>query len=309
MENLSIVGTGLMGCSIAICVKDMFSSISGYDINPKNIEYAALNGIISKSSSIKRIAYESDVIIVSVPVDASIEIIPFILNEIDENTTVIDVGSTKSQICRAIQNHPRRANFVAAHPMAGSESSGPKSSNSEIFSGRKAIICQSEKSSILALNCAKSLFTKLGMTIEYMDVETHDRLVAMVSHLPQAISYGLAKTISQSANDDDPWCGIAAGGFDSSTRLAKSSSTVWVPILLQNKAYVSECLQEFITQMELLKELIDTDDKQGIKGFIRKSQNIRKEFENSNNNKNEQKNGNKSINRSKANQFVATGIE
>ena len=209
MKNLSIVGTGLIGCSIAMGVKGLFESIAGYDINPKNLGYAAAMGIIDKSWSIKRIAFESDVIVVSVPVDVALQIIPFILNEIKGNTVVIDVGSTKSVICAAIEGHPKRANYVAAHPMAGSEKSGPHTSTPEMFRGRKVIVSEPEKTSFSAMNIAMSLFGELGLSVDYMDVAMHDTLVALVSHFPQIVSYGIAKTVRDSMNEGDKWwhCG------------------------------------------------------------------------------------------------------
>jgi len=309
MKNISIVGTGLIGCSIGLGVKTMFKSIAGFDINPQNLDYALKTGMITQSWSIERIAYESDIIIVAVPVDVALTIIPDILNKIKGDTVVIDVGSTKSSICRVVKDHPKRDRFIAAHPMAGSEIGGPQGSREDLFNGRTAIICQSEQSSVFGLNQAKEIFRMLGMTIDYMNEDTHDSLVALVSHLPQIVSYGIANTVGQSMNGNQQWCGIAAGGFDSSTRLAKSLAEVWTPVLMQNKRHISEYLQLFIHQIETIKELIDVDDAEAINRFIHQSQVVREKFDNNSNGNKEKKDGSKTIVRTGATAAVASGIK
>lgn len=306
MKNISIVGTGLIGCSIAKGIKGMFKCIAGLDVNQQNIDYAINAGIINESWTIEGIAYESDVIIVAVPVDAAIPIVTNLLNKIKVDAVVIDVGSTKSSICSAVQNHPNRKNFVAAHPMAGSEIGGPQGSDGNLFNGKKSIICQAELSSKLAIQCAEEIFRMLGMEVEYMDEDRHDSLVSLVSHLPQIVSYGIASTVSCSKDINHQWLDIAASGFDSVTRLAKSPLEVWIPILIQNKEYISQNLQLFIHQIEIMRELIESEDIDALNQFIRQSQEVREKFDNSIRSK---RYGNKTISWSGATEVVVARIE
>ena len=308
-ENLSIIGTGLIGCSIALGVKGMFRNVAGYDSDVNNFEGAINAGIVNQSWSINRIAFGSDVIIVSVPVDVAVSIIPYILSKINDNAVVIDVGSTKSTICRAVRNHPRRGSFVAAHPMAGSENSGPQRANAQLLNGRKVIICEPELSSPLALSCAETIFTNLGMSIDFMDADAHDRVVALVSHLPQIVSYGVASTVAQTMEANHQWCDIAASGFDSSTRLAKSPSDVWTPIMIQNNEHIVDFLNLFIKQIETIKGFIESGDTDLINQFIHQSQTVRETFDKKQISQIDQKNGNKTIVRTSATQVVVPGVE
>lgn len=296
MKNISIVGTGLIGSSMALGLRGFTNGIVGFDSNPRSLDYAVKSGIIDFHVSLNSICYHSDIIIVSVPVDVAITIIPSILSKSKDDTIVIDVSSTKTQICDIVRNHPKRKNFIAAHPMAGSEMGGPQNADANLFNGRKVVICESELSSAVAIEHAIEIFKILGMSIEFMDAETHDSIVAMVSHLPQVVSFGLARTIGL-ANSNDLWSSVAASGFDSSTRLAKSSSDVWTPILIQNKEHISQYLTLFIQQIETIKGLIDSENIDAIDQFIQQSQGVREKFDNSLKNKINQKNGTKTISR------------
>jgi prephenate dehydrogenase len=306
-KKLSIVGTGLIGCSFALGVRNKFGEICGFDKDSESLDYAVQSGIIDSSSSLENISRDSDIIIVSVPVDVALTLIPKILFLAKNDAVVIDVGSTKVPICNALKDHPRRVCFVAAHPMAGSEASGSRNATENLFQGKKVIICQPEQSSTVALEQAQYIFKTLGMSIELMDAEVHDSLVSMVSHLPQVVSYCLTKAVDD-ASCNDLWSSIAATGFDSSTRLSKSSADIWIPILLQNKGNINNHLHLFIDEIKNLINLLDNDNADGLTQFILQSQIVREKFEKNVNN-NCQTNGNKSITRNKANKFVATGIE
>ncbi len=295
-KNISIVGTGLIGSSMALGLRGFTNGIVGFDSNPRSLDYAVKSGIIDFNVSLDSICCYSDIIIVSVPADVALTVIPEILSKSKEDTIVIDVSSIKAPICGILRNHPKRNNFIAAHPMAGSEMGGPQNADANLFNGRKVIICQSELSSSIAMEHAMEIFKILGMSIEFMDAETHDGLVAMVSHLPQVVSFGLAKTIGV-ANSNDQWSSIAASGFDSLTRLAKSSSEIWTPILIQNKEHVSKYLTLFIRQIETIKGLIESESIDAIDQFIQQSQGVRGKFDNSLKIKIDQKNESKTISR------------
>lgn len=306
--NISIVGTGLIGGSIALGLRGKGSVIFGFDKNPRNLGYAEKMGIVDFCASLDSICVCSDVIIVSVPADIALRIIPEILSKSKDEAIVIDVSSTKVSICKALKHHPKRRNFVAAHPMAGMEVGGPQNADAQILRGRKVVICQSELSSSNALGKAIDLFKTLGMHVELMDAETHDSLVAMVSHLPQVISYGLANAVSSASNDDD-WCNLAASGFDSATRLASSPANVWIPIINQNKEFILKHLNLFIHQMETMKEIIKKENNDALAVLIAQSQVVREKFENSSKFKIKHSHGDKTINWTDSTKVVAARVE
>lgn len=307
-RNISIVGTGLIGGSIGLGLRGKGNVIFGFDKNSRNLGYAEKMGIIDFSASMDSIYVCSDIIIVSVPVDIALRIIPEILTKSKDDAIVIDVSSTKVAICNELKNHPKRGNFIAAHPMAGMEVGGPQNADAQILRGRKVVICQSELSSSNALDKAIDLFKPLGLHTELMDAETHDSLVAMVSHLPQLVSYGLANTISV-ANNDDQWCNLAASGFDSVTRLASSPANVWTPIINQNKEYILKCLNLFIHQMETIKEIVKKDDNNAFVEFVAQSKIVREKFENSSKLEINHSHGDKTISWTDSTKVVATRVE
>ncbi len=306
--NISIVGTGLIGGSIALGLRGKGNVIFGFDKNPRNLGYAEKMGIVDFSASMDSICLCSDVIIVSVPVDIALKVIPEILTKSKENAIVIDVSSTKVTICNALKHHPKRRNFIAAHPMAGMEVGGPQNADAQILRGRKVVICQSELNSSNVLEKAIDLFKTIGMHVELMDAETHDSLVAMVSHLPQVISYGLTNTVFAASTDDD-WCNLAASGFDSATRLASSPADIWIPIINQNKEFILKHLNLFIHQMEMMKDIIKNEDNEALAALISKSQSVREKFENSMKLKNKHSHGDKTISWTDSTQVVAARVE
>ncbi|HCT30684.1 MAG TPA: prephenate dehydrogenase [Bacteroidales bacterium] len=307
-KNISIIGTGLIGGSIALGLRGKGNVIFGFDKNPRNIGYAEKMGIVDFSASMDSICVRSDIIIISVPADVALNIIPEILTKSKDDAIVIDVSSTKVSICNALKYHPKRRSFIAAHPMAGTEIGGPQNADFQILRGRKVVICQSELNSNNALDRAIDLFKTLGMHIELMDAETHDSLVAMVSHLPQLVSYGLANTVSLATNDDQ-WSSLAASGFDSSTRLASSSAKIWVPIINQNKECILKYLNLFIHQMEVMKEILKQNDNEALVEIITQSQMVREKFENSSKLKIKHSHGSKIISWSSTTKTVETRVE
>lgn len=307
-KNISIVGTGLIGCSIAMGLRGNSNRIYGFDTNAESIDYALKSGIIDSQASLEKICCISDIIIVSVPVDVALLLVPMILLKCKNDSVVIDVGSTKKPICSALQNNPKRANFVAAHPMAGADVGGSQNADAAILVGRKVVICQSELNSDFAMEQALDLFETLGMQPEFMDAVQHDSLVALVSHLPQMIAYGLANTVSK-VSPDDEWCRLAAFGFDSTSRLASSPANVWMPIINQNKDFIVQYLDFFINQMENLKEMITDNNVSELERFIAQSQNIREKFKKRTIVNEKYNHGNKTFRRLGSTTVVETKVE
>ncbi len=290
---VSIIGIGQIGGSIGLSLMGKARMVAGVDTNHDNLKYAMLNGMIDQALMLERAIQESDMIVVATPVDVALELIPAILNSIRENTVVIDMGSTKEPICRVTRNHPRRRNFVAAHPMAGSSVKGPQGADAALFCDRKVLVCQPELSSVNALNSAIELFHLLGASVEFIDERDHDRLVGLISHLPQVLSYVLANVVGVSEGESTNWLRFASTGFNSSTRLAKSPASMWSPIIMQNSENILRNIQMAVSELELLSDLIRSGNTHALEVFINRAVEVRNKFETSNKTENNLNHGNK----------------
>ena len=258
--NICIIGTGLIGGSMALDIKSIYDEavIYGIDANEINLNDAIQLGIIDKKAKNEDL-YIADLVIVALPVDIGLVIIPEILNAIGVETLVIDVGSTKLPICEALTNHKNRHNFMATHPIAGTEFSGPKAAIKGLFLGKTNIICEVEKTTFKLQERAMDLFKKLGMRIRYMDPKSHDKHIAYVSHLSHISSFMLGKTVIEKEKDERDIFDMAGSGFESTVRLAKSSPEMWIPIFKQNKKHIVKSLNEYISNLTNFKELLENE--------------------------------------------------
>jgi len=260
-----IIGTGLIGGSMALDIKTIYdvAKVFGIDTNEKHLEEAMQLGIIDDKAT-ENDLINADLVIVSVPVDVGLVILPKILNRIGEQTLVFDVGSTKLPICEALENHPKRKNFMACHPIAGTEFSGPKAAVKGLFEGKTNIICEVEKTTFKLQEKGMDLFKKLGMRIRYMDPKSHDKHIAYVSHLSHISSFMLGKTVIEKEKDEQDIFDMAGSGFESTVRLAKSSPAMWTPIFKQNKKQVVKSLEEYIENLTHFKELLENDNYEAV---------------------------------------------
>jgi prephenate dehydrogenase len=263
--NVHVIGIGLIGGSMVLDIKELHpnATIYGIDANPKHVKEAIDLGLIDKESSFDNLL-EADFVIVSVPVDISLTVLPKVLDAIGENTIVFDVGSTKSPICEVVAHHPKRRNFLAAHPIAGTEFSGPSAAIRGLFHGKTNIICEVEKTTFKLQEKAVQLFTTIGMRIRYMDPISHDKHIAYVSHLSHISSFMLGKTVINKEKDEQDIFDMAGSGFESTVRLAKSSPAMWTPIFKQNKKQVVKTLEEYISNLSNFKDLLEKDDFEAI---------------------------------------------
>ena len=259
--KIYIIGIGLIGGSMALDIKSIYddATIFGIDANEKHLDEAIQLGLIDEKAS-ENDLINADLIILSVPVDVGLVILPNILDKIGEQTLVFDVGSTKFPICDAVQNHPKRRNFLACHPIAGTEFSGPKAAVKALFEGKTNIICEVEKTTFKLQEKAMDLFKKLGMRIRYMDPKSHDKHIAYVSHLSHISSFMLGKTVIEKEKDEQDIFDMAGSGFESTVRLAKSSPAMWTPIFKQNKKQVVKSLEEYIQNLSNFKKLLEEDN-------------------------------------------------
>ncbi len=259
--NVFIIGLGLIGGSLSLDIQQKFkdATIYGIDTNEEHIEKALELRIIHEQAVISEVK-NADIVIISIPVDVSLDIIHQTLNIVSDNCLVIDVGSTKEQICKALENHPKRRNFLATHPIAGTEFSGPNAALKKLFIGKTNIICEVEKTAFKLQEIALDIFSKLGMRIRYMDAKSHDKHIAYVSHLSHISSFMLGKTVIEKEKNERDIFDMAGSGFASTVRLAKSSPAMWTPIFEQNKENVIETLNEYIQNLQQFKTLIEQNN-------------------------------------------------
>ena len=265
MEKVVIIGLGLIGGSLALDLKQRGSyRVFGIDQNARHLSRAKELGIIDDEGSFDTLE-DASVVVVAVPVDKIIEVTLKVLDHIGESTLVFDVGSVKEQLCKSIAEHPRRENFVAAHPLAGTEFSGPDAAVHYLFDGKVNIICEPDKTNWKILDKAFSLFKLLQMRIKMMQPAEHDRHIAYVSHLSHVSSFMLGKTVLDLEKNEQHIFDMASTGFASTVRLAKSSSSMWAPIFMENKANVLQALNGYIENLKEFKEMIEKDDRSALK--------------------------------------------
>ncbi|MDX6747425.1 prephenate dehydrogenase [Polaribacter sp. PL03] len=261
MKNIYMIGIGLIGGSFAIDIKKNNPDvvIHGIDASEKHLEEALSLGVIEKKATLDDIE-NADLVIVSIPVDATVKLLPIILDKISDNGLVVDAGSTKEAICKVVEHHSKRRNYLACHPIAGTENSGPTAAISGLYKGKTNIICEVEKTTFKLQEKALKLFADIGMRIRYMDPVSHDKHIAYVSHLSHISSFMLGKTVINKAKNERDIFDMAGSGFTSTVRLAKSSPAMWTPIFKQNKENVIETLEEYINNLQRFKELMQDDN-------------------------------------------------
>ncbi|MDP3313311.1 prephenate dehydrogenase [Lutibacter sp.] len=268
MEKLVIIGLGLVGGSLALDLKKRLGyQVFGIDHNPEHIKKALELGVIDAEINLSDLK-DASVVVIAVPVDKIAKITATVLDEISENTLVFDVGSVKNEICKALKNHPKRKNYVAAHPLAGTEFSGPEAAIYDLFDEKVNIICEVEKTDWKILDKALGIFKKLNMRIKMMNPEEHDRHIAYVSHLSHVSSFMLGKTVLGIEKNEQYIFDMASTGFASTVRLAKSSPATWAPIFLENKENIISSLEEYIKNLVEFKELIAANNGDAIKEIM-----------------------------------------
>lgn len=259
--TVTIIGTGLIGCSLGNRLKQtgFANKIIGIDNKSENIEAALQLGWIDESLSLHDAIQQSKLIIIAIPVDATLELLPNVLSKLDKQV-LMDVGSTKEIICSSVSENEKRGRFVATHPMWGTEKDGPRAVVKDAFEGRVAVICDKDKTDEDALQLTEKLYTTIGMQLVYMDSAIHDVHAAYVSHISHIASYALSLTVLEKEKEEDAIFELASGGFESTVRLAKSNPAMWVPIFKHNKENVLDVLNEHIVQLRKIKSCLEKDN-------------------------------------------------
>ncbi len=276
MKKIAVIGLGLIGGSLALELKKTsWATIYGIDKNPEHLQKALELGIIYRKANID-IVKDMDVVIIAVPVNIAPKIAKQVLDLINENTLVFDVGSTKAGICGAIKDHPNRKNFVALHPIAGTEFSGPDAAIYDLFTDKVNIICEQHLSSPAMIDRTSKLFESLKMRNVFMkSAKQHDTHIAYVSHLSHISSFMLGKTVLEIEKDEKSIFNMAGSGFASTVRLAKSNPETWTPIFLQNKESILKSLNEYIKNLNEFKQIIENESVEDVYAMMESTNRIK----------------------------------
>jgi prephenate dehydrogenase len=276
-KKIAIVGVGLIGGSLAIQLheKKISSKLIGVESNKEHAKKAIELELVDEVMNLDDAIATSDVIVLAIPVDKLVDLLPSILNKIKKQI-VIDLGSTKSQLINVVKDHPKRGRYVATHPMWGTEYSGPQAAVRGAYENKAVIICNAHESDADALEWTKAMYKKIGMHLLEMEAKAHDLHAAYVSHISHITSFALANTVLQKEKEEQAIFELASAGFESTVRLAKSNPAMWVPIFMQNKVNVLDVLNEHIEQLKKFKESIEKEDNSYLMKLIEDANKIRR---------------------------------
>jgi prephenate dehydrogenase len=276
MKQVCIIGVGLIGGSFALDLKQYINGVRvlGIDQNEAHLTDALELGIIDQIGTFDRLM-DADLVVLAIPVNAAIKVLPQVLELIADHTVVIDMGSTKEAICEVVSSHPRRAQFLATHPIAGTEFSGPSAAITGLFKNKTNIICELDKTTTALSEPVLELFKTLGMHLRFMPAKDHDKHIAYVSHLSHISSFMLGKTVIEKEKNERDIFDMAGSGFESTVRLAKSSPAMWTPIFEQNKANVIETLTEYIQNLNQFKSYMENDDFEAVYNEMKNTNHIK----------------------------------
>jgi prephenate dehydrogenase len=274
--TITVIGLGLIGGSMALDLKarGYCSRIIGVDTNPEHCKQAISLGIVDEIKNLND-ALDSEIIIVAIPVSDTANILPYILDNINEKTVVMDVGSTKLHICNAVKKHLKREQFVGTHPIAGTENSGPAAAMKNLFDNKITILCVDD-SALWAVERITNLYETLNMKLVFMKADEHDKHVAYISHISHISSFALATTVLEIEKSASAIFELAGSGFESTVRLAKSSPDMWAPIFEQNAKHVSRALNTYIKHLIKFKKNIDKKNTKANYEMMKQANAIRK---------------------------------
>ena len=259
--KVTIIGTGHIGGSMAISLLEngFAKKIIGVDRNKDSLDKALRRRIIDEAMPLEEGVKNADIVILSTPVDAMLKLLPAVLDLV-ENQIVIDVGSTKQCILETVENHSKRQQYVATHPMAGTEHSGIEAAIPNLFKDKYTVICEAEKSLPAAVALVENMYRSMDMKIAYLGGQEHDVHAAYVSHISHISSFALALTVLEKEKDEKQIFELASSGFASTVRLAKSSPDMWTPIFRQNRDNVLDVLDEHINVLSQFRSFLIKND-------------------------------------------------
>lgn len=280
--KIGVIGLGLIGGSMAIDLRrrGFATALLGVDADPVNASAAEKMGLVDRIVTLEECIDQSDMVIVSVPVGAALKLLPGILDRFEQtgakDKIVVDVCSTKELLARSVKYHSCRRQYVASHPMSGTEYSGPWAAKPGLFDGRAGIICDSQESDPKAVRVVEELYQALNMRLIYMNSSNHDVHTAYVSHVSHVTSFALALTVLDKEKDEKHIFDLASGGFSSTVRLAKSGASMWTPILMQNRDNVLHVMDTYIEKMQDFRQALASDDEDAVRNLIEEANKIRR---------------------------------
>lgn len=276
-KRIAIIGVGLIGGSLALQLneKGFASKITGVEANEEHAKKAVELGLVDEILPLDKAVADADVVFLAIPVDKMVGLLPAILDLVQDQI-VIDMGSTKDLLLKAVSDHPKRKRYVATHPMWGTEYSGPAAAVKGAFENKAVIFCNESGSDPDALAWAREMYKGIGMHLLSMEAESHDLHAAYVSHISHITSFALANTVLEKEKEDDAIFEMASAGFESTVRLAKSNPAMWVPILMQNKENVLDVLNEHISQLRKFKSCLEKENWEYLSELIAGANKIKK---------------------------------
>jgi prephenate dehydrogenase len=279
--KVTVIGLGLIGGSLARSLRKngLATSLVGVETNASHAEEALQLGLVDQVQSLEEGCAEADLVVLAIPVDAARQLVLAVLDLVLPKAVVADMGSTKEGICKTVEKHEKRGQFVAAHPIAGTENNGPRAAIDGLFAEKVAIICNREQSSEAALECVEEMFRVLQMNVISMNSKEHDEHIAYVSHLSHISSFALGNTVLEIEKDEKSIFNMAGSGFASTVRLAKSAPSMWAPIFAQNHENISAALAIYINKLTHFKKLIDEKDVKGLASLMSDANEVRRVLE------------------------------
>ncbi len=272
LGTLGIAGIGLIGGSLAKDVRTygLATRILGWNRTEHHAKRALELGLVDAvMPSLEALVEASDVVVLAFPVNILVQCLPGLLDKARPGQVFIDVGSTKYALAQAVEGHPHRGRFVACHPMAGTERSGPDAAVDHLFQHRFTILVDVEKSDTDALQKVQSLWSSVGSVLAEMDAQEHDQTAAFLSHMPHVLAYALARSIRVAERDQVLNARFAGGGLASMTRIAHSPLSMWKPIFRQNRTFLLEAIDDFMHNLGAFRQAIADDDDAALEALMR----------------------------------------
>ena len=281
-NKISIIGCGLIGSSIlrAVEEKKLATKISAYDKSSKVIDYLKKNFSVDICSNISDVVKDSDLVVIASPLSSYKEILLSIHTSLKENVILTDTGSAKKEVNKIISNlNLKNVNWIASHPIAGTEYSGPEAGFASLFKNRWCIISADKKVAEDKIKSLENFWSKLGSKTKRMTFEDHDYVLSLTSHLPHAVAYSIVKTaINKEDKFKDDVIQYSAGGLRDFTRIAASDPLMWKDIFIDNSENILKVLDNYSKNLNEIKDAIKNKDSKKLLEIFSSTKKVRKEI-------------------------------
>ena len=281
-NKISIIGCGLIGSSIlrAVEEKKLATKISAYDKSSKVIDYLKKNFSVEICANISDVVKDSDLVVIASPLSSYKEILLSIHTSLKENVILTDTGSAKKEVNKIISNlNLKNVNWIASHPIAGTEYSGPEAGFASLFKNRWCIISADKKVAEDKIKSLENFWSKLGSKTKLMTFEDHDYVLSLTSHLPHAVAYSIVKTaINKEDKFKDDVIQYSAGGLRDFTRIAASDPLMWKDIFIDNSENILKVLDNYSKNLNEIKDAIKNKDSKKLLEIFSSTKKVRKEI-------------------------------